>query len=378
MKFATKAIHEFQEPDERTGSVTFPVYLTSTYKQDAVGKPRGGYEYSRTGNPSRAFLEGTIASLENASYGLCFSSGSAATVAVLNMLEPGDEVLTTADIYGGTYRLFTRVYARYGIKFRFLETSDAGEILNNISPHTRMMWIESPTNPLLNIIDIKQLALTARAGVFLVVDNTFASPFFQNPLDLGAHVVVHSSTKYLGGHSDIIGGALVTSDPELYKSAKFYQNAAGATPSPFDCFLIQRGIKTLEVRMLRHQSNAFEIARHLKSHPRVARVFFPGLPEHPHHDIALRQMRGQSGMVTFTIAGGRSEVDRFFASLRVFTLAESLGGVESLACYPYTMTHGTVPDEEKRRIGVTENLIRLSVGIEAVEDLIADLDQALH
>lgn len=378
MRFATRAIHEGQEPDEQTGAVTVPVYLTSTYKQDEVGKLRGGYEYSRTNNPSRASLEKTIASLENAKYGLCFASGSAATTAILNMLKPGDDVLTTIDIYGGTYRLFKKVYAKYGINFRFLDTCDADEISRKMVDKTRMIWIETPTNPLLNIIDIEKLARAKREDILLVVDNTFASPYFQNPLDLGADLVVHSTTKYLGGHSDVIGGALVINNPELYETCKFYQNAAGATPSPFDCFLIQRGIKTLEVRMLKHQSNAFKVAQFLKDHRRVGQVFFPGLPEHLNYEVAQKQMRGQSGMVSFKLRGGRAEVDRFFSKIRVFILAESLGGVESLACYPYTMTHHAIPEEEKQKIGITENLVRLSVGIEAIEDLLEDLEQALN
>jgi cystathionine beta-lyase/cystathionine gamma-synthase len=377
MRFATRAIHDFQEPEAGTGAVTVPVYLTSTFKQDGVGNLRGGYEYARSGNPSRASLEGSLAGLENARFGLCFSSGSAATTAVLDLLSPGDELLTTLDVYGGTYRLFKKVYAKYGIQFRFLETCVAEEIAGEITDRTRLIWIESPTNPLLNIIDIEKLSAARPHAVLLCVDNTFATPCFQNPLDLGADLVVHSTTKYLGGHSDVIGGALATNTEKIYRACRFYQNAAGAVPSPFDCFLIQRGIKTLEIRMERHQSNAFEAARFLSAHPRVRRVFFPGLPGHRGFETARRQMRGQSGMVSFQIDGDRSAAERFLSRLRVFTLAESLGGVESLACYPHSMTHGAVPEAEKERIGVTRDLVRLSVGIESVEDLIEDLEQAL-
>jgi cystathionine beta-lyase/cystathionine gamma-synthase len=377
MKFATRAIHAFQEPEAATGAVTVPVYLTSTFKQDGVGGLRGGYEYSRTGNPSRASLEGTLASLENARYGLCFSSGSAASTAALDLLRPGDQVLTTIDVYGGTYRLFLLVFAKYGIEFRFLATSRAEEIAGEITDKTRLIWIESPTNPLLNVIDIQRLAAARKAGILLAVDNTFATPYWQNPLDLGADLVVHSSTKYLGGHSDVIGGALATNSLELYQACRFYQNAAGAVPSPFDCFLIQRGLKTLELRMERHQANAFEVARYLSSHPRVEQVFFPGLAEHPGFELARRQMRGQTGMVSIRLEGGKSAALAFLGRLRIITLAESLGGVESLACYPYTMTHAAIPAEEKDRIGVTEDLIRLSMGIESLDDLIQDLEQAL-
>ncbi len=377
MKFATRAIHAFQEPDAATGAVNVPVHLAATFKQDGVGKLRGGYEYGRTGNPSRASLEGTLASLEGARYGLCFASGSAATAAVLDLLKPGDEVLSTVDVYGGTYRLFRRVLAKYGVSSRFLATSRAEEIAEAAGSRTRLIWIESPTNPLLNVIDIRALAERRRPGVLLAVDNTFATPYFQNPLELGADLVVHSTTKYLGGHSDVIGGAVLTGSEELYQACRFYQNAAGAVPSPFDCFLIQRGLKTLALRMERHQANAFEVARFLQAHARAEAVFFPGLPGHPGFETARRQMRGMSGMVSFRAAGGKAAAERFLSRLRVFTLAESLGGVESLACYPHSMTHGALPAEEKERIGITENLVRLSVGIEDPEDLLQDLEQAL-
>ncbi len=377
MNFATRAIHAGQEADPRTGAVNIPVFLSATFKQDGLGKLRGGYEYSRTGNPTREALEKTLASLEDADFGLCFASGSAATTAVLNLLNAGDEVLTTIDVYGGTYRLFKSIYARYGIRFQFLNTNSAQQIIDHINEKTRMIWIESPTNPLVNIIDIKKLAETKKKDVLLVVDNTFATPYFQKPIALGADIVVHSTTKYLGGHSDVIGGALVTSNKGVYTECKFYQNAAGAVPGPFDCFLIQRGLKTLAVRMLMHEKNATSIANFLRQHNAVECVFYPGLSSHPNHQIASKQMSGYSGMISFRLKDGPAACNRFFDKLRIFTLAESLGGVESLACYPYTMTHGAIPEEEKQKIGITKNLIRLSVGIESVEDLLADLEQAL-
>ncbi|UCF66615.1 MAG: cystathionine gamma-synthase [Acidobacteriota bacterium] len=377
MRFATKAIHAGQGPDLRTGAVNVPIYLSTTFKQDGVGQFREGYEYSRTGNPSRASLEATLAALEGGEYGLCFASGSAATSAVIDLLRPGDEVISTIDVYGGTYRMFRQVYAKYGIQFHFADSADPAKLLERASSRTRMLWIETPTNPMLNVHDITLLSRRRPEGALLVVDNTFATPFLQRPLELGADIVVHSVTKYLGGHSDVVGGALVTSNPEVHERCQFYQNAVGGVPSPFDCYLVQRGMKTLEVRMKRHQENAAAVARYLVEHPRVGRVFYPGLPDHPGHEIAGRQMTGYSGMVSFTLAGGRSAVDRFFGRLEIFTLAESLGGVESLTCHPFTMTHGAIPAEEKLKIGITEDLVRLSLGIEAVEDLLEDLDRAL-
>lgn len=375
--FATRAIHAGQEPDPRTGAVVVPIVNSSTFKQDGIGNFREGFEYSRTGNPSRRSLEETLAALEGARFGRSFASGSAATAAVLDLLAPGDEVITTIDVYGGTYRLFSKVFAKYGLKMRFLATSSAAEIVAAARPETKMIWLESPTNPLLNIIDIAAVAQARRPGTLLVVDNTFASPYLQNPLALGADLVVHSATKYLGGHSDVVGGAVLTSDASLDERIGYYQNAAGGVPSPFDCFLLQRGVKTLEVRMKQHEANARAIAAMLVEHPRVERVFFPGLPDHPGHEIALRQMRGVPGMISFRIRGGRTAVDRFFERVHLFALAESLGGVESLTCYPFTMTHGAIPADEKVKIGITEDLIRLSVGIETLDDLLSDLDHAL-
>ncbi|RMG44900.1 MAG: cystathionine gamma-synthase [Acidobacteria bacterium] len=377
MKFATKAIHAGQEPDPRTGAVNVPVWLSTTFKQDGIGRFRDGYEYSRTDNPSRRSLEATLAALEEGKHALCYASGSAASAAVLDLLAPGDEMISTIDVYGGTYRMCRHVFEKYGIRFRFLDTADAGEILAAVTPNTRMIWVETPTNPLLNIHDIARLASGKPPQVLLVVDNTFATPCLQRPLSLGADIVVHSVTKYLGGHSDVVGGAVVTSRDDVAERLRFYQNAVGAVPSPFDCYLVQRGIKTLEVRMERHQRNAAEVARFLAGHAAVERVYFPGLPDHPGHDIARRQMKGPSGMVSFTLKGGRPAADRFFERVELFTLAESLGGVESLSCHPYTMTHGAIPPEEKLKIGITESLVRLSVGIEDVEDLIADLERGL-
>jgi len=377
MRFATEAIHAGQAPDARTGAVNVPIWLSTTFKQDGIGRFRDGYEYSRTDNPSRRSLEATLAALEGGRHALAFASGSAASAAVLDLLRPGDEMISTIDVYGGTYRMCRHVFEKYGVRFRFLDTADAGEILAAVSADTRMIWVETPTNPLLNIHDIARLAQGKPEGVLLVVDNTFATPYLQRPLDLGADVVVHSVTKYLGGHSDVVGGAVVTSRDDVAESLRFHQNAVGAVPSPFDCYLVQRGLKTLEVRMERHQRNAAEVARFLDGHPRVERVFFPGLAGHPGHDIAERQMKGPSGMVSFTIAGGRAAAERFFERVELFTLAESLGGVESLSCHPYTMTHGAIPPEEKLKIGITEDLVRLSVGIEAIEDLVADLERGL-
>lgn len=378
MKFATKAIHEGQAADATTGAVNTPVYLSSTFKQDGIGNFRSGFEYARTGNPTRQSLETTIAALENGLHGACFSSGSAATAAILDLLAPGDRFVATIDVYGGTYRLCSKVFAKYGIDFLFLDTSDPEKILASVTPRTKMIWIETPTNPLLNIIDIQRLAEGRPAGCLLVVDNTFASPAFQTPLDLGADIVCHSVTKYLGGHSDVVGGALATRSAELIEKIRFYQNAAGGVPGALDCYLVQRGIKTLDVRMERHQLNASRVAWFLDSHAAVEQVYFPGLPQHPGHDIAKRQMRGWSGMVSFRIKGGRRAVDRFVERIKIFTLAESLGGVESLVCYPYTMTHAAIPAADKARIGITEDLIRLSVGIESIDDILADLECALE
>jgi len=377
MRPSTRYIHEAQEPDRVTGSVTVPITLTSTFQQDGVDTPRGGWEYGRTGNPSRASLEGALAAAENGKHGLAFASGSAATAAILDLLKPGDEVLSTIDVYGGTWRLLRRVYEKYGITARFLEDHSVDAFRRALSERTKMLWVETPTNPLLNIVDIAGVAAARKKGMLLVVDNTFASPYFQNPLDLGADIVVHSTTKYVGGHSDVIGGAVVTNDADLHAACKFYQNAAGGVPSPFDCFLVQRGLKTLAVRMERHQANASVVAAVLRGHPAVSKVYFPGSTAHPGYEIARRQMRGLPGMVSFELRGGRASVEKLVARLRVFTFAESLGGVESLACHPATMTHAAIPEADRKRIGITDGLLRLSVGIEDPQDLEEDLAQAL-
>ncbi len=377
MNFATRMIHDGQAPDPATGAVTVSLCLASTFAQDGIGRPRSGFEYGRTDNPSRRSLEATLASAENARHSLCFSSGSAATTAVLNLLEPGDEVVSNLDMYGGTYRLFTRVYTRYGVRFRFLDSHEAGAIGAALTPATRLIWLESPTNPLLNIVDLPAVAGLKTSRSLVVVDNTFATPYLQNPLDLGADLVVHSTTKYIAGHSDAIGGAVALNDPGLHEALRFYQNAAGAVPSPFDCFLIQRGLKTLELRMQKHEANAAGLARLLSTHPSVSAVFYPGLPGHPGHETARAQMRGFGAMLAMRLRGGLAAVERFVGRLQIFTFAESLGGVESLACHPATMTHGSIPREDRERIGVTEDLVRLSVGIEDEADLAEDLRQAL-
>jgi cystathionine beta-lyase/cystathionine gamma-synthase len=361
------------------------VHLSSTFAQDGLGGLRQGYEYARTGNPSRRALEATLAALEGAAHGLAFSSGQAASTAALSLLVPGDELVTLPNIYGGSYRLFHRVHARYGIRTTAAELASPDSVALALSPDTAMVWVESPSNPLLNILDIAETAerlagFRNRKGErpLLVVDNTFASPALQNPLALGADIVAHSGTKYLGGHSDVVIGALLTQRQDLWKQLRFYQNAAGGVPSPMDCFLLQRGIRTLPLRMRQHQANAFAVAEFLRSSPKVEAVFFPGFADHPGHAIALKQMRGFPGMVSFRIAGGLEEARGFFGRLRLILVAESLGGVESLACHPATMTHASIPPSERRRVGITDNLVRLSLGIEDPEDLIEDLQQALR
>lgn len=377
MRFESRAIHVGQAPDPTTGATVPPVYLTSTYTQEGVGRHKG-FEYSRTANPTRAALEECLASLEEGAHGLAFASGLAATCAVLSVLKPGDHVLAAEDLYGGTYRLFERVYAPLGISFTYVDGREPSEFRRALSSSTRLIWAESPTNPLLHLTDLSAVAAIAReAGAWLAVDDTFATPYFQKPLNLGAHVVVHSMTKYLGGHSDVVGGCAVTSDAALFESMKFYQNAAGGVPSPFDSWLVQRGLKTLAVRMRCHEANARAIAQHLLSHAQVEATYYPGLPQHPQHVLARTQMSGFGGMVSFQLRGGRPAVDRFVASLRLFSFAESLGGVESLICHPVTMTHGSIPQAERERRGIQEGTLRLSVGIENLDDLVEDLDRAL-
>lgn len=378
MKFATAAIHAGQPPDPATGATIVPIYQTSTFTQEEIGRHKG-YEYSRTGNPTRAALETCLASLEEAAHGLAFATGSAATAAVLSVLRPGDHVVAMDDLYGGTYRYFERVCRPNQVSFTYADGRRPSEIERGLQPETKLVWIESPTNPLLNLANVAAIAAVTRPrGILLAVDNTFATPFFQKPLTLGADVVVHSTTKYIGGHSDVLGGAVLTSNKELYAKVKFYQNAAGAVPGPFDAWLTLRGVKTLAVRMKQHEQNALDLARFLEPNRCVSRVRYPGLPGHPQHELARRQMTGFGGMVTFDLRGGRDQANLFFKALKIFSLAESLGGVESLACYPTTMTHASIPAEERRRRGITESTIRLSVGIEDVDDLRADLDQALR
>ena len=375
--FSTRAIHSGQDPDPVTGAIIPPIYQTSTYIQESVAKSKG-FEYSRTANPTRKALETCLASLEEGKYGLAFASGMAAISAITYLLKEGDHVVCSDDVYGGVYRLFQKILTDYGLKFTFVDATSITEIRNAITHKTRILWLESPTNPLLKIIDLQKTASLARKrGLLVVVDNTFMSPCLQNPLKLGADLVVHSMTKYLGGHSDVVGGGIVTSNDDIYSRLKFIQNAVGGVPSPFDCWLILRGIKTLEVRMERHCSNAQQIAEFLSRHPKIARVIYPGLKSHPQHILASQQMRGYGGMVSFEVKGGLKAAKRVAESFKIISLGESLGGVESLLEHPALMTHASVPEEQRRKIGISESLLRLSVGIEDLDDLIADLKAGL-
>jgi len=378
MKFETALIHAGQDADKTTGSVNIPVYQTSTYKQDGIGKDRG-WEYSRTGNPTRKALEDCIAALEGAKYGLAFASGLAAeSTACLGLLRKGDHVVSGDDVYGGTYRLFEKVFRKWGLEISYADSKDPNSFKKAMRRNTRMIWAETPTNPLLNITDIAALADIAKKGkAILAVDNTFATPYFQRPIELGADIVVHSSTKYLGGHSDVIGGLMAVADKGVYDQVKFHQNAAGGVPGPWDSWLTLRGMKTLAVRMKAHEANAFAVAAFLTAHPAVAKVYYPGLETHPSHALADRQMDGFGGMVSFELKGGRAAAEAFFRKLKIFVLAESLGGVESLACYPSTMTHAAIPERDRLKRGITAGLVRLSAGIENSDDLIKDLDGAL-
>ena len=379
MKFNTKTIHGGQEnTDPAYGSVMPPIYQTSTYSQDTPGGHKG-FEYSRSGNPTRSALENSLASIENGKYGLAFGSGLAAIDAVLKLLKPGDEVVSTNDLYGGTYRLFTSIFKDFGIKFNFIGMQNAEDIEKYITENTKLIWIETPTNPMMNIIDIEAAAKIAKKhGVLLGVDNTFATPYLQQPLDLGADLVMHSATKYLGGHSDVVMGALVVKDKELADKLYFIQNASGAVAGPQDSFLVLRGIKTLHLRVQRHCENGKAVAEFLSSHPKVDKVYWPGLENHPNHEIAKKQMKDFGGMGSFTTKNNSlEEAVSFVEKLKVFTLAESLGGVESLAGHPASMTHASIPKEEREKTGVVDSLIRLSVGVEDEEDLIEDLKQAL-
>lgn len=378
LRFNSKTIHGGQHPDKAYGAVMPPIYQTSTYAQTTPGGHRG-YEYSRSANPTRTALENALASIENGNHGLAFASGLAAIDAVLKLLKPGDEVLATNDLYGGSYRLFKRVYEKFGIVFRFLDMQDAKAIETEISHATRMVWLETPTNPLMNIVDISAIAkITKQKGLLLAVDNTFASPYLQLPLELGADIVMHSATKYLGGHSDLVVGALVVNDKDLADQLYFIQNASGAICGPMDSFLTLRGIKTLHVRMQRHCENGEAIAHFLNAHPKIEKVYWPGFESHPNHAVAKKQMKGYGGMISFVPKGGNyADAIKIVEKLKIFTLAESLGGVESLAGHPASMTHASIPKNEREKIGVVDALIRLSVGIEDVDDLIADLAQAL-
>lgn len=378
MKFATKAIHAGQHPDPTTGAIMTPIYQTSTYWQASPGEHKG-FEYSRGTNPTRKALEDCIAALENGRFGLAFSSGMQATETVLKLLKPGDEVIAGDDLYGGSYRMFTKIFEGFGIKFKFINFHDAENLKSHLSEQTRLVWIETPTNPTMQIVDIAAVAaITKEAGVTLAVDNTFASPYLQNPLDLGADIVMHSVTKYIGGHSDVVMGALIVNDEELYKRLFFLYNACGGTPGPQDAFLVLRGIKTLHVRMKAHCENGRQVAEFLKDHPKIDKIYWPGFPEHPNHDIAKKQMRDFGGMISIVLKDKSIEnTFKAASSFKVFSLAESLGGVESLINHPATMTHGSIPKEIREKVGVVDNLIRLSVGIEDIEDLLADLKQAL-
>lgn len=377
-KFGTRAIHAGADPDPSTGAIMTPIFQTSTYVQEAPGVNKG-YGYARGKNPTREALQKNIAALEGGKHCVCFSSGMGATDAVMRMLRPGDEVITGDDLYGGSYRMFTKIYENYGIKFHFINLTDAENIKNYINANTKLIWAETPTNPTMQIIDIEACSKIAKANnLLLAVDNTFASPYLQNPLSLGADIVMHSVTKYLGGHSDVVMGALITNDDKLHEQLYFILNSCGANPGPMDSFLVMRGIKTLHLRMERHCYNGRKIAEYLKTHPKIEKIYWPGFTDHPNHEIAKKQMRDFGGMISIVLKGASlDETFKIASSFKVFSLAESLGGVESLINHPATMTHASIPKAERDKAGVVENLLRLSVGVEDVEDLIEDLKQAL-
>jgi len=387
MKFATKVLHAGIEPEAQTGAIMTPIFQTSTYVQEAPGVHKG-YEYARTQNPTRDVLQKNLAALENGNHAYCFASGMAATEAIIHLLNPGDEVICTHDLYGGTYRLFTKVYAKYGIIFHFEDMSEIKNWSNKVNSRTRMVWVETPTNPTLKIIDIEAVSIEIkqqnenRLGldpILLTVDNTFASPYLQNPLDLGADIVQHSVTKYISGHSDVVMGAAIVKDPELANRLAFFQNSCGAVPGPQDCFLVLRGIKTLAVRMQRHCENGAKVAHYLVNHPKIDKVFWPGFITHSHHEIAKKQMKDFGGMISFSLKGDAfNEAMKFAGSMHIFSLAESLGGVESLIGHPASMTHASIPKEERMKAGLTDSLLRISVGIEDIEDILSDLEQALE
>ena len=379
MKFGTKAVHAGVEPDPSTGAIMTPIYQTSTYVQESPAKHKG-YAYARGANPTRNSLQKSLAALENGKYGICFSSGMGATDAVIKLLNPGDEVITSNDLYGGSYRMFKRVFEKYGIKFHFIDLTNAANINSVINAKTKLLWIETPTNPLMNIVDIEAcVAIAKKNNVIVAVDNTFASPYLQNPLDLGADIVMHSVTKYLGGHSDVVMGALVLNDEKLYQELHFIMNSCGAVPGPQDSFLVLRGIKTLHLRMERHCINGRKIAEYLKSHPKIGKVYWPGFADHPNHTIAKKQMKDFGGMLSFTLKDdSMDKATKLMESVELFALAESWGGVESLINHPASMTHASIPKEERLKSGLVDSLIRLSIGVEDAEDLLADLEQALN
>ncbi|AFD00357.1 cystathionine gamma-lyase [Methanocella conradii HZ254] len=382
MKFATKAIHVGEEPNFKeggSGDVVVPIHLSSTFARKDVDKPTGGYEYSRSGNPTRDALEKRLAALENAKYGLAFSSGlGAETTLLLSLLKKGDHIIGFDDLYGGTKRLFQRTMAGFGLEFTFVDASHTANVEDAIRENTRLIWLESPTNPLMKLCDIREISKIAkRHGILTVVDNTFMSPFFQNPLGLGADIVLHSTTKYISGHSDVVGGAIMLSDEDIYRKIKFNQNAIGTVPSPFDCYLTLRGIKTLALRMERHDQNGRRVAEYLESHPKVKKVNYPGLKSFPQHELAKRQMTGFGGMLSFELDADLAQTKRVLERFRIYALAESLGGVESLVEHPALMTHASIPREDREKIGITDSLVRLSTGIEDIDDLIGDLDYAL-
>ncbi len=378
MKFGTKAIHAGVEPDPTTGAIMTPIYQTSTYVQESPGKHKG-YAYARGANPTRNALQKSIAALEDGKFGLCFSSGMGATDAVIKLLSPGDEVITSNDLYGGSYRMFKRVFEKFGIKFHFIDLTNSENVLHYLNANTKLMWLETPSNPLMRIIDVAACCEIAKKhNIMVAVDNTFASPYLQNPLALGADIVMHSVTKYLGGHSDVIMGALIVNDEKLYSDLAFIANSCGAVPGPQDSFLVLRGIKTLHLRMERHCFNGKKVAEFLKNHAKVGKVYWPGFSDHPNHEIAKKQMRDFGGMISFTLKNDTVEnAIKLMESVELFSLAESLGGVESLINHPASMTHASIPKEERIKNGLSDSLIRLSVGVEDIEDLLADLDKAL-
>jgi cystathionine beta-lyase/cystathionine gamma-synthase len=376
MHFSTKAIHVGQEPDALTGSVTVPLYQTSTYAQEEIGVHKG-FEYARTQNPTRFAWEANLAALEGGSHGFAFGSGTAAVDAVMRLCSAGDHVIMAEDMYGGTYRLASKILTRFGMTFSYVDMRDPQNIVAALQPNTRMIYSETPTNPMMTLTDLAAVSeIAKKAGAIMVVDNTFASPYFQRPLELGSNIVVHSATKYLGGHSDLVHGIVATNDADLAERLKFIQNAAGAVPGPFECWLCLRSVKTLAVRMERHAANAQQIAEYLAKHPLVQAVHYPGLPSHPQHELAKRQMHGFGGMISIEL-GSRERAVEVTKRFKLFTLAESLGGVESLVCHPVSMTHGSVPPEQRAKLGITDGLIRLSVGIEDLQDLLGDVEQAL-